>query len=50
MQGFRDMGHYWKEVVVTDLRHLSAHDKMHFNEIKRLLGISSNLLAKNLNS
>ena len=30
------------------MRHLSANDKMHFNEIKRLLGISSNVLAKKL--
>jgi DNA-binding HxlR family transcriptional regulator len=30
------------------LRHLSINDNMHFNEIKRLLGISSNVLAKKL--
>src|ERR687887_822237 len=30
------------------LRHLSTNDNMHFNELKRLLGISSNVLAKKL--
>jgi DNA-binding HxlR family transcriptional regulator len=30
------------------LRYLSANDNMHFNELKRLLVISSNVLAKKL--
>jgi DNA-binding HxlR family transcriptional regulator len=41
------IGKKWSFLI---LRHLSANDNMHFNEIKRLLGISSNVLAKNLNS
>lgn len=48
MQSFRNMGYYWKEVVVTYIANLSANDNMHFNELKRLLGISSNVLAKKL--
>jgi DNA-binding HxlR family transcriptional regulator len=39
------IGKKWSLLI---LRHLSANDKMHFNEIKRLLGISSNVLAKKL--
>ena len=39
------IGKKWSLLI---LRHLSANDNMHFNEIKRLLGISSNMLAKKL--
>src|ERR671930_562441 len=39
------IGKKWSLLI---LRHLSANDNMHFNEIKRLLGISSNVLAKKL--
>ena len=39
------IGKKWSLLI---LRHLSANDKMHFNELKRLLGISSNVLAKKL--
>jgi DNA-binding HxlR family transcriptional regulator len=39
------IGKKWSLLI---LRHLSADDKMHFNELKRLLGISSNVLAKKL--
>jgi DNA-binding HxlR family transcriptional regulator len=39
------IGKKWSLLI---LRHLSANDIMHFNEIKRLLGISSNVLAKKL--
>jgi len=39
------VGKKWSLLI---LRHLSANDIMHFNEIKRLLGISSNVLAKKL--
>lgn len=39
------IGRKWALLI---LRHLSANDNMHFNEIKRLLGISSNMLAKKL--
>jgi hypothetical protein len=34
MQGFRNIGYHWKEVIVTDFGHLSANNNMHFNEIK----------------
>ena len=39
------IGKKWSLLI---LRHLAANDNMHFNEIKRLLGISSNVLAKKL--
>src|SRR5919197_5192346 len=39
------IGKKWSLLI---LRYLSANDNMHFNEIKRLLGISSNVLAKKL--
>ena len=39
------IGKKWSLLI---LRHLSANDNMHFNEIKRVLGISSNMLAKKL--
>jgi DNA-binding HxlR family transcriptional regulator len=39
------IGKKWSLLI---LRHLSANDKLHFNELKRLLGISSNVLAKKL--
>ena len=39
------IGKKWSLLI---LRHLSANDNMHFNELKRLLGISSNVLAKKL--
>ncbi|HEY6884170.1 MAG TPA: helix-turn-helix domain-containing protein [Nitrososphaeraceae archaeon] len=39
------IGKKWSLLI---LRYLSANDTMHFNEIKRLLGISSNVLAKKL--
>jgi DNA-binding HxlR family transcriptional regulator len=39
------IGKKWSLLI---LRYLSANDNMHFNEIKRLLGISSNMLAKKL--
>jgi HxlR-like helix-turn-helix protein len=39
------IGKKWSLLI---LRHLSANDNLHFNEIKRLLGISSNVLAKKL--
>ena len=39
------IGKKWSLLI---LRHLSAKDNMHFNEIKRILGISSNMLAKKL--
>jgi DNA-binding HxlR family transcriptional regulator len=39
------IGKKWSLLI---LRYLSANDKMHFNELKRLLGISSNVLAKKL--
>jgi DNA-binding HxlR family transcriptional regulator len=39
------IGKKWSLLI---LRHLSANDNMHFNEIKRALGISSNMLAKKL--
>jgi DNA-binding HxlR family transcriptional regulator len=39
------IGKKWSLLI---LRHLSINDNMHFNEIKRLLGISSNVLAKKL--
>ena len=39
------IGNKWSLLI---LRYLSANDNMHFNEIKRLLGISSNVLAKKL--
>ena len=39
------IGKKWSLLI---LRHLSANDIMHFNELKRLLGISSNVLAKKL--
>jgi|SRR3954447_12014389 DNA-binding HxlR family transcriptional regulator len=39
------IGKKWSLLI---LRHLSTNDKMHFNELKRLLGISSNVLAKKL--
>jgi len=37
------IGKKWSLLI---LRYLSANDNMHFNELKRLLGISSNVLAK----
>jgi DNA-binding HxlR family transcriptional regulator len=39
------IGKKWSLLI---LRHLSTNDNMHFNELKRLLGISSNILAKKL--
>jgi DNA-binding HxlR family transcriptional regulator len=39
------IGKKWSLLI---LRHLSANDNIHFNELKRLLGISSNVLAKKL--
>jgi DNA-binding HxlR family transcriptional regulator len=39
------IGKKWSLLI---LRYLSANDNMHFNEIKRLLGISSNVLTKRL--
>jgi DNA-binding HxlR family transcriptional regulator len=39
------IGKKWSLLI---LRHLSANDNMHFNELKRILGISSNVLAKKL--
>ncbi len=39
------IGKKWSLLI---LRHLSANDNLHFNEIKRVLGISSNMLAKKL--
>jgi DNA-binding HxlR family transcriptional regulator len=39
------IGKKWSLLI---LRHVSANDNMHFNEIKRVLGISSNMLAKKL--
>ena len=39
------IGKKWSLLI---LRHLSTNDNMHFNELKRLLGISSNVLAKKL--
>ena len=39
------IGKKWSLLI---LRHLAAKDNMHFNELKRLLGISSNVLAKKL--
>jgi DNA-binding HxlR family transcriptional regulator len=39
------IGKKWSLLI---LRHLSANDNMHFNELKRILGISSNMLAKKL--
>ena len=39
------IGKKWSLLI---LRYLSVNDNMHFNEIKRLLGISSNVLAKKL--
>jgi DNA-binding HxlR family transcriptional regulator len=39
------IGKKWSLLI---LRHLSANDSLHFNELKRLLGISSNVLAKKL--
>ena len=39
------IGKKWSLLI---LRHLAANDNMHFNELKRLLGISSNVLAKKL--
>jgi DNA-binding HxlR family transcriptional regulator len=39
------IGKKWSLLI---LRHLSANDNIHFNELKRLLGISSNMLAKKL--
>ena len=39
------IGKKWSLLI---LRHLSTNDKMHFNELKRLLGISSNMLVKKL--
>jgi DNA-binding HxlR family transcriptional regulator len=39
------IGKKWSLLI---LRHLSANDNLHFNELKRLLGISSNVLAKKL--
>jgi DNA-binding HxlR family transcriptional regulator len=37
-----------KKWALLILRYLSTNDSMHFNELKRLLGISSNVLAKKL--
>ena len=39
------IGKKWSLLI---LRHLSANDNMHYNEIKRLLGIISNVLEKKL--
>src|ERR1044071_425824 len=39
------IGKKWSLLI---LRYLSAKDNMHFNQLKRLLGISSNVLAKKL--
>ena len=39
------IGKKWSLLI---LRYLSANDNMHFNELKRRLGISSNVLAKKL--
>jgi len=39
------IGKKWSLLI---LRYLTANDNMHFNELKRLLGISSNVLAKKL--
>ncbi len=39
------IGKKWSLLI---LRHLSANDNFHFNELKRVLGISSNVLAKKL--
>jgi DNA-binding HxlR family transcriptional regulator len=39
------IGKKWSLLI---LRYLSANDNTHFNELKRLLGISSNVLAKKL--
>jgi DNA-binding HxlR family transcriptional regulator len=39
------IGKKWSLLI---LRYLAANDNMHFNELKRLLGISSNVLAKKL--
>jgi DNA-binding HxlR family transcriptional regulator len=39
------IGKKWSLLI---LRYLSTNDSMHFNELKRLLGISSNVLAKKL--
>ena len=39
------IGKKWSLLI---LRHLAANDNMHFNELKRLLEISSNVLAKKL--
>ena len=39
------IGKKWSLLI---LRYLSANDNMHFNEIKRLLAISSNVLTKRL--
>ena len=39
------IGKKWSLLI---LRHLAAKDNIHFNELKRLLGISSNVLAKKL--
>jgi len=39
------IGKKWSLLI---LRHLSTNDNMHFNELKRLLGITSNVLAKKL--
>ena len=39
------IGKKWSLLI---LRYLSTNDKMHFNELKRLLGVSSNVLAKKL--
>jgi DNA-binding HxlR family transcriptional regulator len=41
------IGKKWSLLI---LRYLSANDNMHFNELKRLLVISSNVLAKKINS
>ena len=41
------IGKKWSLLI---LRNLSANENIHFNEIKRLLGISSNELTKNLNT
>ena len=41
------IGKKWSLLI---LRYQSTNDSMHFNELKRLLGISSNVLEKNLNS
>jgi DNA-binding HxlR family transcriptional regulator len=39
------IGKKWSLLI---LRYLSANDNLHFNELKRLLGISSNVLAKKI--